>query len=50
MFQSPKAHPINTNILATFLRSGGTTSAGPIARTGPTRHSRERILVVDTNT
>jgi hypothetical protein len=32
------------------LRSGETTSAGPIARTGPTRHSGERILVVDTNT
>ena len=32
------------------LRSGGTSPAGPIARTGPTRHSGERILVVDTNT
>jgi hypothetical protein len=32
------------------LRSGGTSLAGPIACTGPTRHSGERILVVDTNT
>jgi hypothetical protein len=32
------------------LRSGETTPTGPIARTGPTRHSGERILVVDTNT
>jgi hypothetical protein len=32
------------------LRSGGNNSVGPIARTGPTRHSGERILDVDTNT
>jgi hypothetical protein len=32
------------------LRSGGTGLTCPIARIGPTRHSGERILDVDTNT
>jgi hypothetical protein len=32
------------------LRSGGTNFDVPTARTGPTRHSGERILDVDTNT
>jgi hypothetical protein len=32
------------------LRSGKTGFAGPVARTGPTRHSGEPILAIDSNT
>jgi hypothetical protein len=48
-FSSTSTIPDGVRLPPAFLRSGGTGFASPIARTGPIRHSGERILDVDTN-